>query len=371
MLQLGQYSAPVIGLKRFLSIAPGTSRSRSAPASPRTAALLPRTARPACRSTARTSTAGAFFPQQRPQLQDGADPLPKAKWCSQPTNPGGRGTEMKRGATAAPLRDDSRARSERLRDHRNRAADRAAPNPRATPTRRPRSAPGRGGGCGDEETAPTPTRTEGSQPRSPRRSGPSSAPRSERRAHLLVLGVVRAEVCGGELPAQAEVRQAVQQAHPPGRRVADARHARLACLIHPEPPAMERSGLPAPRLTCGPAWPAPPPPSSPPAAPLAPSLFAERLRRPRAWRRPPAPIGAAALRPTAGGGERPPRAGLRARGGPTCRARLRRDAAPRSCPRCPRAPQRAVINSCSEIVSLAKNARSPIRAHSAVRTSMR
>lgn len=172
MLQLGQYSAPVIGLKRFLSIAPGTSRSRSAPASPRTAALLPRTARPACRSTARTSTAGAFFPQQRPQLQDGADPLPKAKWCSQPTNPGGRGTEMKRGATAAPLRDDSRARSERLRDHRNRTADRAAPNPRATPTRRPRSAPGRGGDVGTRRRPQPPRGRRGRSPAAPAGAAP-------------------------------------------------------------------------------------------------------------------------------------------------------------------------------------------------------
>lgn len=62
--------------------------------------------------------------------------------------------------------------------------------------------------------------------------------------HLLVLGVVRSEVGGGELPAQAEVRQAVQQAHPPGRRVADARHARRATSPHPDPPAMERRRRP-------------------------------------------------------------------------------------------------------------------------------
>lgn len=42
--------------------------------------------------------------------------------------------------------------------------------------------------------------------------------------HLLVVGVLGPELAAGGLPAQVEVGQPVQEAHPPGRRVADPGH---------------------------------------------------------------------------------------------------------------------------------------------------
>lgn len=92
--------------------------------------------------------------------------------------------------------------------------------------------------------------------------------------HLLVVGVLRPEPAAGGLPAQAEVRQPVQEAHPPGRRVADPSH-----------------GGPAPRtrgrgssLARGVGFRGPPTPARPPASPA------------RSWARPgPARPGSAVL----------------------------------------------------------------------------
>lgn len=132
--------------------------------------------------------------------------------------------------------------------------------------------------------------------------GPTHTPPNPRAGtHLLVLGVVRSEVGGGELPAQAEVRQAVQQAHPPGRRVADARHAEPSraepslsphlTSPHPDPPAMELlARLPPSFLPSSPAAPhgRHPPPSPPPSRRAARSLFVRREAPPPPRPAPPA-----------------------------------------------------------------------------------
>lgn len=120
--------------------------------------------------------------------------------------------------------------------------------------------------------APGDRRRDNSEPS--RHPGQAAGARSP--PHLLVLGVLRAEVGGRGLPAQAEVRQAVQQAHPPGRRVAHARHARPPrppprrfTAARRRPPCREEGS----RVRCAPAasWPGPARPR--------PALLRSRRRR--------------------------------------------------------------------------------------------
>lgn len=94
--------------------------------------------------------------------------------------------------------------------------------------------------------------------------------------HLLVVGVLGPELAAGGLPAQVEVGQPVQEAHPPGRRVADPGHG--------GPAARARGRRGAPWLAWGAGIRGPPTPAWPPASPA------------RSWVRPgPARPGSARL----------------------------------------------------------------------------
>lgn len=113
-----------------------------------------------------------------------------------------------------------------------------------------------------------------------RRRDPGPDPAAGGARHLLIVGVRGSELAAGGLPPQVEVGQPVQEAHPPGRRVADPGHG------GPAPRRAAPRGLPR----CWRGLRDPPTPAWSPASPA------------RSWARPgPARPGSAAL-----GSARPP-----------------------------------------------------------------